>query len=699
MTPERTIRWGHRALTVEIAVASDGSVSLVSIETETPEGRYRVEGGATPLVEVRTEAEGADRSTGRVVDSLVGSRLRYRQHREETSGRRHDLSLELCDAERGILVTQHLSSFDGVRAVRSTVDVRNEGDEPTVLFAVSSAVLPVAWPREDVTLRHADDDWTAEFRWQSRPLAQVLPRAFQPGAKYFGLNASSIRSEGQWATRAHLPMGIIERSSGGAIAWEVESPAAWRWEIGELGPELFYIGLEGPTDVDGGWDYVLDPGDVFTTVSASYAVAAGDWQDAVAALTEHRRSSRTAHSAFLDAPVVYNDFLKALWGDPTADKLEPLIDSVAAAGADIFCIDAGWYDDESGGWWDTVGAWEPSRNRFPDGIELTLQRIRDAGMVPGLWVEPEVVGVRSPLANELPDGAFFLRRGRRIVEHGRYHLDFTHPAARAHATAVIDRLVDLGAGYFKFDYNIAGAHGTDSGDRSPGDGRLQHARAYLDWLEELLDRHPGLIIENCGSGGMRADAETLKHVQLQQSSDQDNTALVLPISAAGLTAIPPEQLAMWTYPDAGTSDSETRMALGTALIGRFHLSGAVSELSEQQQELLAAAVEAHKSVRSELVRSYPVWPVGLPGWSDDWIVVGLRMPSRLRVVVARRSGGIDTLNIPLGGGLVSPTISAPLGAEESDEWRWDEDRRTLTVRVAQSPGGLVLDLSLPPQLA
>ena len=158
------------------------------------------------------------------------------------------------------------------------------------------------------------------------------------------------------------------------------------------------------------------------------------------------------------------------------------------------------------GWWDYVREWQPSSVRFPNGITEVLDRIRARGLVPGLWLEPEVVGVRSPMAKRLPDDAFFCRRGRRVVEAGRYHLDLRHPAAWAHLDATVDRLVeDLGVGYFKFDYNINPGPGTDVGGNGAGAGLLGHNRAQLDWLDSLLDRHPNLIIENCASGAMRSD--------------------------------------------------------------------------------------------------------------------------------------------------------------------------------------------------
>jgi alpha-galactosidase len=124
--------------------------------------------------------------------------------------------------------------------------------------------------------------------------------------------------------------------------------------------------------------------------------------------------------------------------NPTTARERPLIAAAAAMGVEVFCIDAGWYDDENGGWWDSVGEWEPSVKRFPDGgLAGLIGEIRAAGMRPGLWLEPEVVGSRSRIAESLPADAFFTRGGKRVKEWGRYQLDLRHPAAREHLDGVV----------------------------------------------------------------------------------------------------------------------------------------------------------------------------------------------------------------------------------------------------------------------
>src|ERR1700684_4172068 len=178
------------------------------------------------------------------------------------------------------------------------------------------------------------------------------------------------------------------------------------------------------------------PGPGGNLARVAFAVSNQGFEAAVAGLTTYRRAVRRPHEDHRRLPVIFNDYMNTLMGDPTTERLLPLIAAAAQTGAEYFCIDSGWYTDIGEDWWDAVGAWKPSQTRFPNGITEVLDHIRAAGMIPGLWLEPEVVGVNSPVAGKLPAEAFFQRDGALVVEHGRYHLDRRHPAPVKHLAEV-----------------------------------------------------------------------------------------------------------------------------------------------------------------------------------------------------------------------------------------------------------------------
>ena len=50
--------------------------------------------------------------------------------------------------------------------------------------------------------------------------------------------------------------------------------------------------------------------------------------------------------------------------------------------------------------------------------------------------------------------------------------------------------------------------------------------AYYAFIDELTEKYPDLIIENCPSGAMRCDHGTLKRFHFQSISDQDHFLII-----------------------------------------------------------------------------------------------------------------------------------------------------------------------------
>lgn len=633
--------WGHSALSAEFATASDRTVRLVRLGGPDHSGEAVNPEVALPLVELTALGHGSGWSGPRFTGTAFGTRLAYRSHRSVSRGDREWLTLELHDPASGLAAFVELSSPTGLPVLRSRVRLHNEGPEPLVIQSVSSLLLGGLPSPGTLDVHRARNDWLAECRWYTEPLRDTVADIHVDAHQHDSRAALVLTGRGSWPTDGHLPMGALtERDGGRTWLWQIESPAGWRWDLGERAHGT-YLALNGPTDAEHQWRVRLAPGEEFTTVPAALAIGSG-LDDAMGALTSYRRALRRPHPDHTALPVVFNDYMNTLMGDPTTEKLLPLIDAAAEAGAEYFCIDSGWYDDDTEGWWDSVGEWLPSPRRFPDGgLRAVLDRIRERGMVPGLWLEPEVVGVRSPIASALPPEAFFQRDGVRLAEQGRHQLDLRHPAARAHLDKTVDRIVgDWGVGYLKLDYNIVVDPGTCApGDVSPGAGLLGHAHAYLDWLSDVLDRHPGLVVENCASGGMRMDGATLSVTQLQSTSDQQDPLRFPPIAAAAPTAVPPEQGAVWAYPQPEYDDDLISFTLGGALLGRIHLSGHLNRMSEHQLGLVRDAVGTYKAIRADLARAVPFWPLGLPGWTDEWLALGMRVPGGASYVSVWRRGG------------------------------------------------------------
>ncbi|MGW1744659.1 alpha-galactosidase [Streptomyces sp. NPDC002092] len=704
MTKEQqTISWGHEALRLEILLDDDGSPRLTHLGL--PGAADRNPGTPLPLVEVTAAGHGRGWSGSRLVDTGLGGRLRHRAHHATRDGDWHTLTVHLHDPETGLAAEVTYRSPDGVPALRGEVTLRNEGRATLHLESVSSLVVGVLTTDgteaiDAADLLWAENDWLSECRWQRQPMRLTSPAHRGRVSDVHGKAGFALNGQGTWSSCGHLPMGgLTDRRSGRTWLWQIEhNGGGWRWECGER-DKAAYAALFGPTDTHHGWRHPLEPGAAFRTVPAALSFSSEDGPDAAfAALTRYRRAGRRPHADHRRLPVVFNDYMNCLMGDPTTAKLLPLVDAAAEAGAEYFVIDAGWYDDDDGGWWSTVGAWEAAASRFPGekGIHEVLDHIREHGMIPGLWLEPEVIGVHSPMAKSLPDEAFFRRDGVRITETGRHHLDLRHPAARAHLDQVVDRLVgEWGVGYLKLDHNIDPGSGTSAHPgETPGAGLLGHNRSHLDWLDGILDRHPHLVVENCSSGGMRWDHALLSRLQLQSTSDQQNLQLYAPIAASAPTAVTPEQGAVWAYPQPEDSLDEVAFTMASALLGRIHLSGRIPELEPQARALVHEAVAVYKAIRADLPQAVPSWPLGLPAWDAPWIALALHTPATTYLTAWRRPGADPsaTLRLPrLRGSRIHADLLYPSTSQATTTW--DPRTGNLLLTLPTAPAAVLYRLT------
>jgi alpha-galactosidase len=600
------------------------------------------------LVEVQVSGENQDDHHGlKHTRTNPGFLLEYRMHKDYRNefGRKLEITLE----KDGLSVISHIQFYDGIMVISSWTEIKNNSSREKGLEYVSSFALTGiekegnrSWEKKCL-LYIPHNTWCGELQWRKYTLPEL---GLNPVNKWSSLKRVSIGSTGTWSTAEYLPMGCFQNTDSElTLLWQIEHNGSWHWEVSDQAGHL-YLQLSGPSEIEGGWFKKLKPGESFITVPAAVAMVFGGFEKAAREMTKYRRRIRRSNEDNINLPVIFNDFANCLNGDPTTEKLIPLIDAAAKIGCEYFCIDAGWYSD--GEWWDGVGEWKPSNIRFPKGIKEPLGYIKSKGMIPGLWLEIEVMGINCPLAKILPDDWFFTRHGRRVIDHSRYQLDFRNPEVRKYADNVVKRLVtEYGAGYIKMDYNINAGIGTETNSDSFGDGLLEHNRAYISWLKGLFEKYPGLVIENCGSGGMRMDYAMLKQYSIQSISDQSHYEKNALISAAAPTALTPEQSAVWSYPLKNADKEEVVFNMVNAMLQRVHQSGNITELSEESLQLVKEGIECYKNIRKDIPSGLPFWPLGLPCFSDEWTALGISLNNKAYIAVWRIKGDKSTCLLPV----------------------------------------------------
>ncbi|WP_322905918.1 glycoside hydrolase family 36 protein [Paenibacillus campi] len=596
---------------------------------------------ASVLVELQLTGFNSPGHKGtRLSNTLPGTELIFK-HISQQADRL--LITQIYEPGCSLIVDTHMQFFPGLRTVKVWSEITNTGAEPLGIEYISSlnvvginsdhSALP--YTANHVYLPH--NSWTGENQWRKYSLPELgLLYALDGEKLQDSTKVIAVSNNSSWSCSQFAPIGVVENDyTGMATFWQIEHNGAWHWELTDaaLGKQLA-LRLSGPTELHNHWWKNLLPGASFTTVPVAFGAVPGGWQAAIGELTQYRRTIRRPNADNRQLPVIFNDYMNCLSGDPTTAKELPLIDAAAMAGCEYFVIDCGWYSD--GYWWDNVGEWQPSQARFPGGLIEVIDYIKSKGMIAGLWLEIEVMGINSKLAASLPDDWFFMRHGKRIIDHSRYHLDFRNSQVRDYATSVIQRLVnDYGIGYIKMDYNITTGIGSDVNSDSFGDGLLEHNRAYLQWLDHIFAMYPELVIENCGSGGMRHDYQMLARHSIQSITDQTEYVRNGAIAAACAANVTPEQAAIWSYPLREGDREEVIFNMVNTMLLRIHQSGHLGELTDDRLLLVKEAIDVYKTIRHHIAAGCPVWLTGIPLIDDEWFSFGIETPESLYLAVWR----------------------------------------------------------------
>lgn len=554
--------------------------------------------------------------------TLPGSNMNYLSHTDTRNEKGRLIEITTKDENTGLVSVMSYQFFDGISVMRCTHTVKNEGENEIGLEYLSTYVqggIADEW-EEELSLLIPHNSWQEEIQWKETPINQLGYHTFSDCGT--SSKRVQIRNIGSWSAGEYLPMACLRNATKNTMLfWQIEHNGAWNYEIQERDRKLALV-INGPDEINHHWWKSLKPGESFTSVPASVGSVVGGVDETFGELTKYRRAIRRKNKDNEKLPIIFNDYMNCLFGDPTTEKELPIIDAAAEIGCEYYCIDAGWYTDEN--WWYKVGEWQPSKTRFPGGLKEVTDYIRGKGMIPGIWIEIETMGIQCKLADEVDKSWYFIRHGKPMLDRDRYQLDFRNPKVRKYTRGVIDRLIkDYGIGYFKIDYNINAGIGTDYQSDSAGDGLLEHNRAYLSWLDEIFKDYPDVVIENCSSGGMRMDYAMLSRYSIQSTSDQTNYLHYASIAANAPSALTPEQAAIWSYPLSDSTKEQTIFNCINSCLLRIHQSGHMGVLAQDKKEIVKQELELYKTLRKSIPSALPFWPLGLAKDGDDWMSLGL----------------------------------------------------------------------------
>ncbi len=443
-----------------------------------------------------------------------------------------------------------------------------------------------------MTLHRMTSAWSRECRMRSDTFSQL---GMDMSWARYGVKVEMWGEVGGMSNRGYYPFAAIEDERAG-IVWAVQAEAPFSWQM-ELYQEQESCSLTcGAGDFAfAHWRKNIPAGSVFETNKAFLYVGRGDVLAACNALVHEQDARLEVPESEREMPVVFNEYCTT-WGVPSEENIRAVLQAVKPFGIGYFVIDCGWYKPDGKGWCNAVGDWKESAALFPHGVKAVTDAIRAEGMVPGIWFEFENAGRDSEIFYQ--EDLFLTRDGYTITNKNRRFFDLRKEEVKAYISErMIDFLVKNRFGYIKIDYNDTYGIGAD-GAESLGEGGRQVAEESLAWLKKIRTAVPGIVMENCASGGCRIEPGRMNMVSMCSFSDAHECP-ELPLVAANVSrVVPARQLQIWAVLREKDTPARTVYSLCAAMMGRICLSGDVLAIPPDKMRLICEGLNFYRAVRA-----------------------------------------------------------------------------------------------------
>ena len=486
----------------------------------------------------------------------------------------------------------------GAPYVRMKTSYKNESDKKITLELLSSFSLQGITPYasgdayDRLALHRLRSRWSEEGKLESRSFEDLQ---LNPSWAHYGVRCERFGSIGSMPVSGYFPFAAIEDRER-HVFWgaQLATPSSWQMEIYREDDNVGFSG--GIADREfGHWKKDLEPGEELAAPEAIVSAAHTKSLDVFTNRLTAAGKGALEHGPECERelPIIFNEYCTT-WGCPSEKNIRAILDVIRDKGFSYFVIDCGWYKEEGVPWDVSMGDYNVSKELFPHGLEQTVAAIRKAGMKAGVWFEIENVGEQSKAYGNT--GHLLRRDGQTLTTSRRRFWDMNDAWVQDYLDKkVIGLLKTYGFSYMKVDYNDEIGIGCD-GCESLGEGLRRNMLAVYAYFEKARREVPGLVLENCASGGHRLEPGFLARSSMSSFSDAHECEEI-PLIAANLhRALLPQQSQIWAVIRKTDSLKRIAYSISNTFLGRMCISGDVTELTEGQWVLITRGMAFYKKL-------------------------------------------------------------------------------------------------------
>lgn len=347
-----------------------------------------------------------------------------------------------------------------------------------------------------------------------------------------------------------------------------------------------------------------------------------------------------------------------LWGGLTTDQMLERIRRIQNHDLPFAeCwIDAGWYgqcekcdDSFEGDWRYHTGDWTINHRVHPDDFTAVRDELAKKNMNIMLWFESERTTMIPPIVREHPDWLLYNPKDpdNAIVNYG-------HPQAWQYTFDYLaDYIERLNITCFRQDFNVdltGFFEHSDAPDRR-GITEIKHITGMYALWEALLKKFPGLVIDNCSSGGRRIDIETVRRTipffRTDYQCAVNATAEVIQQDNIGIASLLP-------YQGCSTHIAGSRYDLRsiyTSSFGCSMYSTIHEDMTEEELRELEDGLREYQSIRRYFIEDF--YNLGSSVWDlSAWTVWQYHDPkddTGILMAFRRSESPFDNMPVALRG--------------------------------------------------
>lgn len=501
------------------------------------------------------------------------------------------LRLKLRDAVHGLTVTLLYGVFAQADVITRAALLENEGSGSIRLDKAASACLDL--PFGPWELIHFHGRHCMERQPERVPLSH---------------NIQTLRSARGASSHQHNPFAILAAPHtteetgeclGAMLVWSGNFKI--ECEVSQMQSTRLVAGV---SDDDFSW--TLEPGGQFAAPEVLFCYSDQGLSELSARY--HRFLQRhIIRSPWRDKPrpILINNW-EATYMDFDAQRIWDIARQARDLGVEMLVLDDGWFgersDDSSG-----LGDWQFNEKKLGCTFDQLIGRVREMGLLFGLWIEPEMVCANTALYAAHPDWALSIPGRAPATGRSQLVLDLGRPEVVDYLYDIFHRLLaEHDIAYIKWDMN---RNLTDVYSRAlPPERQGEAAYRYMLGLYSLLDRltrdFPQVLFEGCAGGGGRFDAGMLCYCPQIWCSDDTDAIHRIKIQYGTSFGYPP--CAMGSHISASPNHQTGRSTLLStravvAMAGTFGYELDLQKLTADEKEMVKAQIVRYKQLQPLLL--------------------------------------------------------------------------------------------------